>query len=122
MKTRNGFVSNSSSASFIIHWRMRTMGEETNIQKALSNLYELYNYDEEKKDFVWDEYNEEFKDRFEGVMKRTKQNADGSFTTDEFIGMLNDYDDFGKNVQSLVFALVANDCFEIIDARVDRSG
>ena len=122
MKTRNGFVSNSSSASFIIHWRMRTMGEETNIQQALSNLYELYNYDEEKKDFVWDEYNEEFKDRFEGALKRTKQNADGSFTTDEFIGMLNDYDDFGECIQSLVFALVANDCFEIIDARVERTG
>jgi len=122
MKTRNGFVSNSSSASFIVHWRMRTMGEDINIKLALSKLYDLYSYDDENKDVVWDEYNEGFKDLFENAVKNTKQNADGSFTTEAFTGMLNDYDDFGEYVKSLVFAVVADEEFEIIDAKVERSG
>ena len=38
MKIRSGFVSNSSSASFVINWRMRTFGKEVDKQEAILRL------------------------------------------------------------------------------------
>ena len=123
MKNRNGFVSNSSSASFVIQWRMRTMGEEVSIKQSLSRLYECYAYDIDKDDFDWEkEYDkgEEFKEKFETIIENTKQMKDGSFVTSAHTNMLNSYDSLGTEIQSLVFALVADECFEIMDSKLDH--
>lgn len=122
MKKREGFVSNSSSTSFVVHWRMRVMGEKTNIKEALSRLYDAYIYDIEKGDFNWDENEwskKAFKEKFETIIENTKQVESGSFVTSAWTSMLNSYDDLGEVIQSLVFALVANENFEIIDSKLD---
>lgn len=121
MKTRIGFVSNSSSASFIVHWRVRTMGEEVSLKEALSDLFEAYVYDQDTKDWNWDRQFrvDEYKAMFEEIDGRTVQNADQSFTTSFWTSMMNSPEDFGHAAMSLVMALtIRKGMAEIIDTKV----
>lgn len=102
MKIRMGFVSNSSSGSFIIHWRYRNFGERISIEEAIKTLYM---YSEIPRDLV----------------EKTVQNADGSFTTTFWSIMVNDAGDFGDSAKSFCFYLFADvdDQFQIIDKKID---
>ena len=55
MKARMGFVSNSSSASFIVHWRVKTLGQECSVKGAMAKLFDLWNFDYSNDAFVWKE-------------------------------------------------------------------
>lgn len=124
MKTRNGFVSNSSSSSFIIHWRMRDFGEKCTLKQAISCLFESNIYDEEKNEWVAEkEWRKGEKEKFEEIEKITRENADGSFTTIFWTPMRNDMDDFGDTAKSMALALIGSkNSFEIIDTSVEDEG
>jgi hypothetical protein len=123
MKIRNGFVSNSSSASFIVHWRMRTMGKEVGIKQALSSVFDACVYSDETKDWSWDDsyFIDGYKKTFEEIMEKTEQNHDGSFTTKFWTSMMNSPSDFGTAATELVMALIVNkDVGEMIDAKAEH--
>jgi len=134
MKSRNGFVSNSSSASFVVHWKYRGFGEEVDILTALKIMYDLYGkWDGETGDrrqlsivdggdFVWENISdgEQYKNSIEKIKRFTTQNDDGTFTTIFETSMLNTHEDFGEAAQSFVLGLVVDDEFQIIDTKVDR--
>lgn len=120
MKNRTGFVSNSSSASFVINWRMKTFGQDLTLKKAISVLFDSYIYKEETDEWVagteWDKKDEA---KFEEIANATVINKNDTFTTKFFTNMKNDMDDFGEAAKSLVINLVGNENFEIIDAKVE---
>jgi len=121
MKIRNGFVSNSSSASFIVHWRMRTYGKEITAEKAVGKIFGVYFKENEYK-IDWDNtWNKEAKCKVEEILKNTEMNNDGTFTSTFFTDMMNSTEDFGAAAKSLVMGIVANEDneFEIIDAKVE---
>lgn len=121
MKVRSGFVSNSSSASFVVHWRIKTMGKETTILGALANLYGVHSYDESKDTINWEKtWTTDSKKTIEYTVNMSKLNKDGSFTTSFGTICLNVHDDFGEDAKSLVLGLVANPNFEIIDAIIEE--
>jgi len=125
MKIRQGFVSNSSSASFIVHWRVKDFGEKFTIKRAFSKLYQVFEYDEEKDEIDWEKakYDVHLKPKLEYIEKFTKINADGSFVTNFFTSMLNEPDDFGDVAKSFIMALmVYSDNFQIIDTKVEDEG
>jgi len=123
MKIRNGFVSNSSSGSFIMHWRIKTFGKTVSIVNAIGRVFEVFFKDGtngEEKD--WDgTWNKEIKSKVEKAINATVQNADGSFTSTFWSGMVNSPEDFGDVAKSLVMGILASkeDDFEIIDAKTE---
>ncbi len=119
MKIRNGFVSNSSSASFIVNWRIKGFGAVFTLRGALSKLYDI-GYDEETDEYKFDKWDECHKDIIESIERWTKRNEDGTFTSEFFTSMLNSYSDFGDAAQSLLLYVMACDQSEVIDVKVDR--
>lgn len=56
MKSRNGFVSNSSSSSFIVQWKCNMLEDDEGIDRAIIYLFDLVSFD------GLDEFNEKLKD------------------------------------------------------------
>jgi hypothetical protein len=128
MKIRNGFVSNSSSGSFILHWRMKNFGERINITRAVGEAFGVhFHYDKEtlecKGTIDWEHtWNKEAKEKVDQVLEHTVENVDGSFTTTFYASMINNGDDFGEAAKSLLIGIVADDDdrFDIIDKKIER--
>jgi len=120
MKIRNGFVSNSSSASFILNWRIRGFGDEFTVRGAIAKLYDICSYDYDSNEYNFDEWDKDHEDIISRIEKRTKKNEDGTFTSEFFTSMLNSYSDFGEAAQSLLLYVMACDQSEVIDVKVDR--
>ena len=119
MKIRNGFVSNSSSGSFILNWRMRTFGKEANIQRAVGEAFKVF-FKEGTDEIDWEgTWNKEVQPKVEEVFKNTVKNYDGSFTSTFWTSMANSAEDYGEAAKSLVIGLVANNDFEIVDAKTE---
>lgn len=120
MKQRNGFVSNSSSASFAIHWRMRDFGVRHQLEDVIGKVF----------GYTWKQVHEgdwkcarEHEVLFDIVEKHTQVNPDGTFTTEFWTSMLNNPMDFGTEAMAFVMALlVNNDKLEIIDTKTDYNG
>jgi hypothetical protein len=118
MKIRNGFVSNSSSASFIIHWRVKDFGADYSTKRALATLYDI-SYSAEQDEYNFERWDTEYKPRLECMEKQTQKNANGTFTSTFFTSMLNNCDDFGTDASSLLLAIAVSDRAELIDTKVD---
>lgn len=132
MKIRNGFVSNSSSASFIVIWST-VDGENMSIDSALGKLFcssGIFYDDKSDKISVWVgdkwegdkfiplldvkekiENSEQIFDEDEKIyleiMKKTKKN-DSKFITTFWTSMFNDARDFGPIASAFIMALSAN--------------
>ena len=120
MKKRICFVSNSSSANFIAQWRYRSLGDEHTITEALSILFDVRNlYDKESDEVKWDKTYNDHEKMFEHIIKKSTINTDGSFTTSFFTSMFNDYEDFGTEALTFIFALVVNSKFDLIDTELE---
>jgi len=117
MKSRIGFVSNSSSASFVIHWRVRSYGYDISVPDAIGRIFDV-DYEEGIKGETWAE--DKYIDPMTNLNRFTHKNSDGSFTTIFGTTMFNDYEDFGKDAMFLCTALVGSDRFEIIDAKIEK--
>lgn len=115
MKTRHGFVSNSSSASFVIIWRCDTEqgsdGEALPLSEAL--------------DILWEYGDPKLKNK---LIEKTVVETNGSFRTTSHTSMFNDYSDFSSEIKELLFALEARKVdeyntravFDIINKYIDK--
>ena len=125
MKNRTGFVSNSSSASFIVSWINTTGGlaKETTVVEALCDLFEvprdLYNKKAGKFRNV-PEYLKTETDMIMELKKLTKKDKeDGFFKTEFFTTMMNSGDDFGELAKTFLIDLVTCENCGIVNAVVD---
>lgn len=116
MKTRNGFVSNSSAASFMVIWKSRKE-DISNVKEALSRLFDLWiSNDGDLAERDWNDLcNADMKymnkdllaDAIEIMEHTTEKN--GKFETRFYTSMFNDINDFGEAAKSLVTALLIKD-------------
>lgn len=110
MKIRNGFVSNSSSASFIVKWK----GESSDCDTAEG---QLYSEDvDEQIDALFEYADEQKNDQYLWGIKQATVKRTGCFQTTFYTSMFNGIDDFGQDAIRLVAAVAMND--QLIDATV----
>jgi hypothetical protein len=95
MKIRHGFVSNSSSASFIVVWKCL----DPNIDNAKDALAKITLDD--------------------SILERTQKLKSNAYRTVFFTTMFNEYEDFGPEAAFMIMNLYVDNNFEIIDARVE---
>jgi len=104
MKTRNSFVSNSSSASFICYWRYLNEND-MEVKDLLKKLFDTYGgLDSEG--------------MIEEIFNHTHNtNVPGTFKTDMFTSMYNDLTDIPVSMAYLITGLKVNsdEGFELID-------
>lgn len=101
MKIRLGFVSNSSSASFTLTWKVYGIDDNT-VEEAV------------KKVMSYDAYEEE-------IIKSTQKIDRNIFKSRFWTCMLNCPGDIGNDATALYFTLSMNkDKFEIVDAKLEE--
>ena len=110
MKIRDGFVSNSSSASFIVKWEEESSDWDTTEGQSHSEdidgqIDSLFEYANEQKN---DKY-------LEGIKQATVKKM-GYFQTTFYTSMFNGMDDFGQDAIRLVAAVAMHG--KLIDATV----
>ena len=107
MKIRQGFVSNSSSASFIVTWKPYEGNEHLDIDESLNIVfYDIYNQ-ENKKELC------------ERIKIKTVQGADKTFKTSFHTNMYNNMRDFGETASCFVMELIGSESFTLVNAKVD---
>lgn len=108
MKIRLGFVSNSSSASFIVRWKSRN-NREMSLEEAIQRMDDEFLFGES-----------EFGMTKEYIKRVSKDNGNGKFTTEFFTSMMNNGDDFGEQAKSFLINIMTSEDFEIYDFKVDK--
>ncbi len=92
MKIRNGFVSNSSSASFVIKWFIDGDGPQLTDNPIYDAIKYVFDYSD-------DSLREEI-ERYTTIDKKR-----GIFTTHKWISMMNSHSDFGEAMAQFWLAL-----------------
>jgi hypothetical protein len=101
MKIRMGFVSNSSSASFTLTWKVYGIDDNT-VEEAVKKVMDYASCEEE-------------------VIRSTKKIDRNVFKSMFWTSMLNCPSDIGNEAMDLYFSLAMNkDKFEIIDAKLEE--
>ena len=118
MKTRNGFVSNSSSASFIIVWGPKIADPDNNFVKSICEVIDFPDlYDLEKKCIDLTKIDgcghlmDEAYDIASYIIEHTaiKQiGVDAQYKTTSFTSMMNSFADFPDAIAKFVLALLGN--------------
>jgi len=101
MKIRNGFVSNSSSASFVVYWRCNeAVNKDVDIGGLISGSH------------------------LEDIKKCTESTAsNGVYKTHGFTSMYNDENDIPAKLAYLVLALtIHRGKYELIDFNIENDG
>ena len=115
MKVRSGFVSNSSSASFVIRWKHH---EDRSVNSALAWLFDAH--DDKTDSFNWN-HMEKQRSVLEEIASNTEKVGKGEYESSFFTAMMNSPMDFGIAAGTLSLALMCNDGkgFDIVSFKVE---
>jgi hypothetical protein len=142
MKFRNGFVSNSSSSSFIIQWKCNLPEVTDSIEKSVGWLFDVpaFECSEEVKPKQMTLFDDEecpvykpddqIQSLLEDICQKTKRigKSEGMFESTFLTSMRNEVMDYGNSAMSLLMALTVDDIengkrrFEIIHVRTEDGG
>jgi len=118
MKIKDGFISNSSSASFVIRWRCHSNYDPMNVGYAACLLLDamyLYDVDTDKVREDPERHYEDVQNVVKWIVDNTKVVKDNVFETSDYTTMMNSVMDFASEVRTMAFALM-NDTrnFEVL--------
>ena len=104
MKIRNGFVSNSSSASFVIRWKPTEGGTSQNVQKLVTKI--MYPDIEEQKTFKYRGATFNKAENIQEILAKTTTIENEYFITSAWTIIDNgDPEDFGIAMRDFVSGL-----------------
>lgn len=111
MKTRNGLVSNSSSASFVITWKC-TAPSADNIKLAVDHLLGLNS--------LAPRCECDIDTMADIVIRHSSVLKSKAYRTSYFIPMYNDLADIPASFMYFVTAMTMSGEYEVIDIRIDN--
>ena len=120
MKTRNGFVSNSSSASFILVWGPKVTNPNNTIVNTICGALNCIDWAYNPKD---DSVDKELRDVIDYIVEHTeiKQiGVDTQYETTAFTTMMNSFADFPYEISKFALALLANPEYRIYHAKIEE--
>ena len=93
MKIRSGFVSNSSSASFVVTWKKYYSDPKKDLKQNLDNIFQYSDFKPEELEVI-----------FKDIIANTKEISNDIYETSFWTVMFNGVSDFGNAATQLVAA------------------